>query len=45
LAPVRIGDTVTVIVIVAELVPEKSRARLTCCARSAAKWCSTARLW
>src|ERR1700684_2814783 len=29
-APVKIGDTVTVIVTVAELVPEKSRARLTC---------------
>ena len=29
-APVRIGDTVTVIVTVAELMPEKSRARLTC---------------
>ncbi|MGB6549526.1 MAG: MaoC family dehydratase [Xanthobacteraceae bacterium] len=29
-APVRIGDTVTVLVTVAELIPEKSRARLTC---------------
>jgi 3-hydroxybutyryl-CoA dehydratase len=29
-APVRIGDTVTVIVTVAELMPEKSRARLRC---------------
>jgi 3-hydroxybutyryl-CoA dehydratase len=29
-APVRIGDTVTVTVTVAELVPEKSRARLAC---------------
>ncbi len=29
-APVKIGDTVTVIVTVAELVPEKSRARLIC---------------
>jgi 3-hydroxybutyryl-CoA dehydratase len=29
-APVRIGDTVTVVVTVAELMPEKSRARLTC---------------
>ena len=29
-APVRIGDRVTVIVTVAELMPEKSRARLTC---------------
>src|SRR5579862_7699242 len=29
-APVRIGDTVTVVVTVAELVPEKSRARLRC---------------
>ena len=29
-APVRIGDTVTVIVTVAELIPEKSRARLRC---------------
>jgi 3-hydroxybutyryl-CoA dehydratase len=29
-APVRIGDTVTVIVTVAELIPDKSRARLTC---------------
>src|SRR3984957_14959258 len=29
-APVKIGDTVTVIVTVAELVPEKSRARLSC---------------
>ena len=29
-APVKIGDTVTVIVTVAELMPEKSRARLTC---------------
>ena len=29
-APVKIGDTVTMIVTVAELMPEKSRARLTC---------------
>src|SRR6202049_3161034 len=29
-APVRIGDTVVVTVTVAELIPEKSRARLTC---------------
>src|SRR5262252_278931 len=29
-APVKIGDTVTVIVTVAELMPEKSRARLSC---------------
>ena len=29
-APVKIGDTVTVIVTVAELIPEKSRARLSC---------------
>jgi 3-hydroxybutyryl-CoA dehydratase len=29
-APVRIGDTVTVVVTVVELVPEKSRARLHC---------------
>ena len=29
-APVRIGDTVAVEVVVAELVPEKSRARLAC---------------
>jgi 3-hydroxybutyryl-CoA dehydratase len=29
-APVKIGDTVTVVVTVAELMPEKSRARLTC---------------
>ena len=29
-APVKIGDTVTVIVTVAELMPEKSRARLAC---------------
>src|SRR5262245_4586885 len=29
-APVKIGDTVTVIVTVAELIPEKSRARLAC---------------
>ena len=29
-APVRIGDTVDVVVQVAELVPEKRRARLTC---------------
>jgi 3-hydroxybutyryl-CoA dehydratase len=29
-APVRIGDTVTVTVTVAELIPEKSRARLAC---------------
>jgi 3-hydroxybutyryl-CoA dehydratase len=29
-APVRIGDTVSVAVTVAELMPEKSRARLTC---------------
>jgi 3-hydroxybutyryl-CoA dehydratase len=29
-APVKIGDTVEVIVSVAELVPEKSRARLSC---------------
>jgi 3-hydroxybutyryl-CoA dehydratase len=29
-APVKIGDTVDVTVTVAELVPEKSRARLTC---------------
>src|SRR6187397_1763987 len=29
-APVKIGDTVTVTVTVAELVPEKSRARLAC---------------
>ena len=29
-APVKIGDTVDVIVEVAELIPEKSRARLTC---------------
>jgi acyl dehydratase len=29
-APVKIGDTVTVIVTVAELMPEKSRACLTC---------------
>ncbi len=29
-APVKIGDTMTVIVTVAELIPEKSRARLTC---------------
>ena len=29
-APVKIGDTVTVIVTVAELMQEKSRARLTC---------------
>jgi 3-hydroxybutyryl-CoA dehydratase len=29
-APVRIGDTVTVMVTVAELMPEKSRARLIC---------------
>src|ERR1700691_1498810 len=29
-APVKIGDTVTVVVSVAELMPEKSRARLTC---------------
>src|SRR3984957_8577031 len=29
-APVKIGDTVTVIVTVAELIPEKSRARLRC---------------
>ncbi|HEX3938321.1 MAG TPA: MaoC family dehydratase [Xanthobacteraceae bacterium] len=29
-APVRIGDTVTVVVTVAALMPEKSRARLTC---------------
>src|ERR1700749_1180666 len=29
-APVRIGDTVTVTVTVAELIPEKSRARLSC---------------
>jgi 3-hydroxybutyryl-CoA dehydratase len=32
-APVRIGDTVLVTVTVAELVPEKSRARLTCTCR------------
>src|SRR5215813_6461344 len=29
-APVKIGDTVTVIVTVAEVIPEKSRARLAC---------------
>jgi 3-hydroxybutyryl-CoA dehydratase len=29
-APVKIGDTVTVVVTAAELMPEKSRARLTC---------------
>src|SRR6202008_1566498 len=29
-APVKIGDTVTVTVTVAELIPEKSRARLAC---------------
>src|ERR1700722_1638652 len=29
-APVKIGDTVTVTVTVAELIPEKSRARLSC---------------
>jgi 3-hydroxybutyryl-CoA dehydratase len=29
-APVKIGDTVEVIVVVAELLPEKFRARLTC---------------
>jgi 3-hydroxybutyryl-CoA dehydratase len=29
-APVKIDDTVTVIVTVAELIPEKSRARLSC---------------
>ena len=29
-APVKIGDTVTVRVTVAELMPEKSRARLSC---------------
>ncbi len=29
-APVKIGDTVTVVVTVAELMPEKSRARLAC---------------
>ena len=29
-APVKIGDTVEVVVVVAELVPEKFRARLTC---------------
>src|SRR6202049_1855309 len=29
-APVKIGDTVTVVVTVAELMPEKSRARLSC---------------
>jgi 3-hydroxybutyryl-CoA dehydratase len=28
--PVKIGDIITVIVTVAELIPEKSRARLTC---------------
>jgi 3-hydroxybutyryl-CoA dehydratase len=32
-APVRIGDTVLVSVTVAELLPEKSRARLTCTCR------------
>ena len=32
-APVRIGDTVLVTVTVAELLPEKSRARLTCTCR------------
>ena len=29
-APVKIGDTVTVTVTVADLMPEKSRARLSC---------------
>ena len=29
-APVKIGDTVDVTVTVAELIPEKNRARLTC---------------
>ena len=29
-APVKIGDTVEVTVTVAELIPEKSRARLSC---------------
>src|ERR1700723_3589857 len=29
-APVKIGDTVAVVVTVAELIPEKSRARLSC---------------
>ena len=41
-APVKIGDTVTVIVTVAELIPEKSRARLTCVVQgrpaSGARW-------
>ena len=32
-APVKIGDTVDVIVSVAELLPEKSRAKLTCICR------------
>src|SRR5262245_17953570 len=32
-APVKIGDTVDVIVTVAELVPEKKRARLSCLCR------------
>jgi 3-hydroxybutyryl-CoA dehydratase len=32
-APVKIGDTVTVTVTVAELLPEKSRARLACMCR------------
>ena len=44
-APVKIGDTVTVTVTVAELMPEKSRARLPASARSPARWCSTARRW
>src|SRR5881394_2414193 len=32
-APVRIGDTVEVMVVVAELFPERQRARLTCICR------------
>jgi hypothetical protein len=35
---VKIGDTVTVIVTVAELMPEKSRARLTCVCKVGRSW-------
>ena len=37
-APVKIGDTVTVVVTVAELMPEISRGRLTCVCKVGRSW-------
>jgi 3-hydroxybutyryl-CoA dehydratase len=44
-APVKIGDTVVVTVTVQELLPENRGRGCHASARSAAKWCSTAKHW